>query len=241
MHIFLIGGGSNGRAGKPNDLEPIDKLIVDSTNKSNPNFLFIGLASSYADSYYDLMKKNYRSLGANPVYLKKKNILNNPDIVINKIKEADIIYLAGGDTTKLVREAKKYGIDKLLKEKINSDTVIVGISAGAISLCNDGLSDYKIINNEGDNYSFTDGFSFINISLCPHGQEEKRINDLKNELVNNKKVLVLDNNTSLEIKDNLCKVHKTDNNSKIRLISKNNNKITEIELNDTFNIDTITN
>ena len=62
MHIFLIGGGSNGRAGKPNDLEPIDKLIVDSTNKSNPNFLFIGLASSYADSYYDLMKKNYRLL-----------------------------------------------------------------------------------------------------------------------------------------------------------------------------------
>ena len=241
MHIFLIGGGSNGRAGKPNDLEPIDKLIVESTKKSNPKFLFIGLASSFADSYYDLMKNNYRSLGAVPVYLKKKNILNNPDIVINKIKEADIIYLAGGDTTKLVREAKEYGIDKLLKEKINNDTIIAGISAGAIALCNDGLSDYKIINNEGDNYSFTDGFKFINISLCPHGQEEKRIIDLKDELEVNKKVLVLDNNTCLEIKDSLCKVHKVDKASKVRLISNDNNKINEIELNDKFNIETITN
>ena len=47
---------------------------------------------------------------------KKKNILNNPDIVKNKIKMADIIYFCGGDTIKLVNDLKEYGSEKAVRE-----------------------------------------------------------------------------------------------------------------------------
>ena len=58
MHkLMLIGGGEVGRGNTSYETEKIDQEIVKITNKEHPNFLFIGLASSFSDSYYDIMKK----------------------------------------------------------------------------------------------------------------------------------------------------------------------------------------
>ena len=81
MKLFLIGNGSIGRKGKSNELELFDKIIVEKAKKEKPNFLFIGLASAFSDSYYDIMKNNYKKLGCNTFYLKKSNLVNNPNIV----------------------------------------------------------------------------------------------------------------------------------------------------------------
>ena len=109
--IVLIGGGDIGRGNTLYETKEIDEEIIKMTNKENPNFLFIGLASSYSDSYYDTIKKIYKDLGCNTSYLKKKNIINNPDITKNKILNADIIYIGGGDSIKLINEIKEYKID----------------------------------------------------------------------------------------------------------------------------------
>ena len=57
--LVLIGGGDVGRGNTSYETDVIDRKIVELTNKANPNFLFIGLASSFSDSYYDTMKKIY--------------------------------------------------------------------------------------------------------------------------------------------------------------------------------------
>ena len=152
--FVLIGGGDVGRGNTSYQTEVIDKKVVELTGKVNPNFLFVGLASSFSDSYFDTMKKIYKDLGCECVYLKKKNIINNPDIVKNKIEAADIIYFCGGDSVKLVNDLKEYGIDELLREKIKNDVVIVGISAGAIMCCNKGYSDSLKMRGESDRYEF---------------------------------------------------------------------------------------
>ena len=85
--FVLIGGGDVGRGNTSYQTEVIDKKIVELTGKVNPNFLFVGLASSFSDSYYDVMKHIYKKLGCKTTYLKKSNILNNPDIVRKKIRE----------------------------------------------------------------------------------------------------------------------------------------------------------
>ena len=85
------------------------------------------------------MKKIYKELGCTPVYLKKSNILNNPDIVETKMKDADIIYICGGDSVKLINDIKEYKIDKLLLDAYNNGTVLAGMSAGAILLSNKGF------------------------------------------------------------------------------------------------------
>ena len=166
--FVLIGGGDVGRGNTSYETYNIDKRIVELTGKSNPNFLFCGLASSFSDSYFDTMKKIYKDFGCKCVYLKKKNIINNPDIVKNKIESSDIIYFCGGDSVKLVNDLKEYGIDELLREKVKSDCVIAGISAGAIMCSNDGYSDSLKMRGESDKYDFVPGLGFVDISFCPH-------------------------------------------------------------------------
>lgn len=87
---FLVGGGKVGRGNTSYESEIIDKEVVKVSGKENPNLLFICLASSFSDSYYDTIKKIYKDLGCSIAYLKKKNIINNPQIVIDKINDADI-------------------------------------------------------------------------------------------------------------------------------------------------------
>ena len=94
------------------------------------------------------MKKIYKALGCETVYLKKSNIINNPDIVENKINNADIIYIGGGDTIKLLNDIKEYHIDKLLNKVKEKDIVFAGISAGAILLSKEGYSDSYILRGE---------------------------------------------------------------------------------------------
>lgn len=212
--IMLIGGGDVGRGNTNYETKEIDLEIVKMTNKESPNFLFVGLASDFSDSYYDTMKKIYKELGCNCAYLKKKNIINNPDIVKNKIKEADIIYFCGGDTIKLVNTLKEYHIDELLKEALDENTVLAGISAGAIMLCREGYSDSLKLREESDKYTFVDGLGFIDISLCPHyDKDNEKALELEEDLKDNhKKVVSLGNGVALKIEDDKYEIIKSMNN-----------------------------
>lgn len=216
--IVLIGGGDIGRGNTLYETKEIDEEIIKMTNKENPNFLFIGLASSYSDSYYDTIKKIYKDLGCNNSYLKKKNIINNPDITKNKILNADIIYIGGGDSIKLINEIKEYKIDTLLEEALNKKTVLVGISAGAILLSKEGFSDSLILRGESDKYSFLEGLNLVNINICPHYSLEKSI-QLK-EQINNREIYCLENSTALKIEDDSITIIKANPNNNIYLISK---------------------
>ena len=217
--LMLIGGGDTGRGNTSYETKEIDEEIVRLTDKENPNFLFIGLASSHSDSYYDTMKKIYKELGCTPVYLKKSNILNNPDIVETKIKDADIIYICGGDSVKLINDIKEYKIDKLLLEAYNNGTVLAGMSAGAILLSNKGFSDSLIIRGESDKYEFLNGLNFININFCPHyNTDPKKTTDLEEYLSkHNEEVYCLENCTALEIIDGNISVIKSNSKSKVYL------------------------
>lgn len=204
MKLMLIGGGETGRGDKAYSTGAIDQEIVKMTEKEKPNFLFIGLASNFSDSYYDTMKVIYKDLGCDCAYLKKKNILNNPDIVKNKIKAADIIYIAGGDTIKLIHDLKEYDIVPLLEEAAQENTVLAGISAGAIMLSKEGYSDALKLRGESDKYDFLEGLHFVDITFSPHHSEEK-MKEMMGE-IGNRKVYSLENNTALKIIDNTYEV-----------------------------------
>ena len=62
MKLMLIGGGEIGKGNSSYETLDIDKEIVKMCGKENPNVLFIGLASSFADSYYDYVKKIFKDL-----------------------------------------------------------------------------------------------------------------------------------------------------------------------------------
>ena len=209
MKLMLIGGGEIGRGTKPYETKEIDEEIVKMTNKEKPKLLFIGLANSYAD----------KNLGCETMYLKKKNVTKNPDIVKNKIEEADIIYIGGGDTIKLMNTVKEYKIDELLKKAKERNCVLAGISAGAILLSKSGFSDSYILREESDKYEFIEGLNFIDINICPHfHNDEKKQKDLEDNLKNNnKEVYGLENCTALKIEDNKMIVIKSKKDSNVYL------------------------
>ena len=198
----LVGGGNVGRGNSPYETEVIDKEVVKLTGKSNPNLLFIGLASSFSDSYYDTIKKIYKDLGCTTAYLKKKNIINNPQIVIDKINDADIIYFCGGDSIKLVQDVKEYKLDELFDNKDNC--VFIGMSAGAILLSKSGYSDSLIIRGENDKYEFIEGLGTIPINICPHFNDEAKKKEMTDEL--DREVYGIEDKSCLIIDDNEYKV-----------------------------------
>lgn len=214
MKLMLIGGGEVGRSNKPYTTEEIDKEIVKMTEKDNPNLLFIGLASSFSDSYYDTIKKNFAQLGCKTSYLKKKNIINNKDIVEEKINNADIIYIGGGDSVKLINEIREYEIDKLLQEAAERDCVMAGISAGAILLSKKGYSDSYILRGEKDTYEYVDGISLTDIVISPHYNNIEKKENLK---INNKENLVygIEDDTALKITDDKFEIIKSNKNNNI--------------------------
>lgn len=215
--LVLIGGGDIGRGNTSYETKEIDEEIVKLTGIAKPNLLFIGLASTFSDSYYDTIKKIFKELGCECAYLKKKNIINNPDIVKEKINKADIIYIGGGDTVKLLNDIKEYKIDELLVEAYNRGCVLAGTSAGAILLSNSGYSDSYILRGESNKYEFIKGLGLSNINFCPHYHSSKeKDNELESDLKEFKKpVYCLENCTALEILDNNVKTIKSKENAKV--------------------------
>ena len=88
-------------------------------------------------------------------------ILADEENVENQIKEADTIYLSGGDTEILKEKLIKINFEDLIKGK-----TIAGSSAGALVLAK------RLYNNDND--KFFDGLNILNIKVFCHYSEEKK-------------------------------------------------------------------
>lgn len=224
--FVLIGGGNVGRGNTDYETKVIDEYIVNLCNKKDASFLFIGLASNYSDSYYDTMKLIYKDLGCIPSYLKKKNLINNYDIVKDKILNSDIIYIAGGDTIKLMEKIKEYNLYDLINEACQMDKIIVGNSAGAIMLCNKGYSDSLIIRGESDKYEFINGLGIVDIIISPHYNDLDKKNEFIRE-INDNKVYGIEDLSALLIDGKNISVIKTNDNTNCYYCYKKDNEYVE--------------
>lgn len=230
MKMVLIGGGNIGRADTNYETKQIDEAIVRLSEKTNPKFLFIGLASNFADSYYKVIKDIYKNLGCETGKISNKT-LTHMEVVKQKINNADIIYLGGGDSVRLVNILKETKMDEMLKEAVKKDKVIAGISAGAIALCKHGLSDVEIMNNVSDNYVKVNGLGILDYMFVPHFSSDfkKKKEDLKSVLKENKNIntICADNCVALKVIDDKLEVVKSNKDAKCYKTSFKNELILE--------------
>ena len=224
MKLVLIGGGDIGKGNTNYETKEIDQKILKLVNKDNPNFLFIGFASTYSDSYYDIIKKIYKNLGCNTTYLKRKNLINNRELSIKKINDADIIYIGGGDTIRLKKTIEEYNLKDILDQQVQNNKVIVGISAGAIILSKSGYSDTYILRGEDNKYRFINGYNYFKHNICPHYNNESKEKQL-NKDIKDKEVYCLEDNTALIIDNNKIRVIKSNKNNNIYKISNNKKEL----------------
>jgi dipeptidase E len=172
MNIIAIGGGSL----KKKQTLPIDRFIVKLTGKKFPRVLFIPTASNDEEEYCEAFNRVYGGLlGCRTDHLLLYRSLRDRYAAAKKIGSADLIYVGGGNTLRMMKMWRRLGIDTMLSKAGQQGTVLAGVSAGAICWHEWGHSDSR-------SYSGRKHWSYIKVRglglrpglYCPHLDSEKR-------------------------------------------------------------------
>jgi len=169
--IVAVGGGDI----RSNDSYPIDRFIVGFAQKPKPRVLFIPTASK--DRLGDWVYKRYKSeLNCDVDTLMLLKDLNIKEVEIsNKVLNADIIYVCGGDTSMMMSVWRSRNLDRLLIEAYKRNIVMAGMSAGSICWFTKGYSDIGHDNiNPVRRFKLINGLGVLPFIHCPHYNEEQR-------------------------------------------------------------------
>lgn len=176
--IIAIGGGEIGRIKvyedgrteqKDYETELIDKKILELTGKNDPVLVFIGAASGDSPAYLTAVE-NYFA-GRLKIKVINLNLTEKPNATdIQKIiKQADIIYVGGGNVTTLMQALHETGTDKMLIDAYNKGIIMSGNSAG-------GCVWFEYYDNsEDEDFDGTEstfktkkGLGLVKGYFCPH-------------------------------------------------------------------------
>ena len=133
--IIAIGGGGFGR--NPND-PIIEKYILDQCNISKPKVAFFPTATAEDKQYIINFYKAFSKLNCTPFNVSLFQKTHNLKSIIEK---SDIIYIGGGNTKSMLGVFKEWELDKILIQAYKKGKILAGVSAGAICLFNQGITD----------------------------------------------------------------------------------------------------
>ena len=187
----------------------VAKLLPEYTNNdcSGKNVVFIPTASAPDGFpfYIEADRKALKKLGLNVNDLEISKA--SKDEITSKIKNADYIFVAGGNTFFLLQEMKRTGVDKLINEHINDEKLYIGSSAGSAILSKNieylkFMDDPKIATELRNDFS---ALSAIDFYIVPHFNNfpfkkvaEKTIKEYSGKIdlrpINNKQVIVFKKN-----------------------------------------------
>ncbi|UCC16068.1 MAG: Type 1 glutamine amidotransferase-like domain-containing protein [Dehalococcoidales bacterium] len=207
--IVALGGGEIGRPGYPVETTAIDEEIIRLSGKISPVLLFVPTATKDSELYIDTVHRHFgERLGCkiDTLCLVRDNLRYWE--IRQKISNADIIYVGGGNTLRMMKLWRKIGLDKILLEAYEKGTVLSGLSAGAICWFRYGSSDSRKYKNPQASLIKVRGLNFINGLFCPHyNVEADRKPHLKALMRNNSGVAIaVDNCCAIEIIDDSYRI-----------------------------------
>ena len=161
-HIVAIGGW-----GLVNDLgRPLPAFLAELTGRERPRACYLGTAggdrSSGTAAFYE---------GFSPVAeARHLPLFSRPDEIEAHIREADIVYVGGGNTVNMLAIWRIHGVDLLLREAWERGAVLAGVSAGSLCWFESGVTD-----SFGPALAhFDGGLGLLPGSNCPHYDGEAR-------------------------------------------------------------------
>ena len=213
-NYILMGGRDKNFTGKSKILNSIFQF------KDTNDILYIPLAN---DNYLEGLKHFVDQIN------RKINIrvldINN----INEFKELtlkyEIIIIPGGCYNLLYERLSKYELIDHFKSLDNK--VILGISAGAILLCEYGMGDKDVFidNNEYYNFKMVKGLGILPYTICPHYQKNELVifNDIYKEYPFD--AFCLEDDTAILISGSDIDIIKDTLRNSVYKINKNNGYI----------------
>ncbi len=195
-----------------------DKEIIKLSGKKRPNILFIPTASLDSPDYIEFISRYFSTIfncRVKVLYLIKQ--IGSTKKISDEILGADIIYVGGGNTAKMMRVWKKYGVDKALKKALDKNIVLSGVSAGGICWFDGGNSDSRRKNNPRADLIKVQGLGFIKAIFSPHYKsDDSRRAHLKKIMRHDSRVAIAaDDYCALEIINNKFRVIRADSKSNI--------------------------
>ncbi len=168
MRIIAIGGGDVGAG----ETLAIDKEIIRQSGKSNPHVLFIPTASDDSEDYAASVRSTYEGEGCTVDVLRLLST-DTRESAKEKLAIADLIYVGGGNTKKMLEVWRAAGLDKMLADFIAQDKPVSGLSAGAICWFRVANSDWPLYYDIPDtNTSALECLGFVDLAICPHTRDE---------------------------------------------------------------------
>ena len=181
-------------------------------NTESKKILFIPTATNVDEykKYIHLTQKAFEDFGYE---------VENFDVSIfsentakEKLSEAKIVFISGGNTFYLLQELKRKNLTSYLKERIENGLLYIGESAGSVIATPNieyaSIVDDKTLATELEDYT---GLNLVDFYIVPHFEEEPFVESSRNtvelykdkldlKLINNKEAILVENNNFTIIK-----------------------------------------
>ena len=184
----------------------IDQEIINLSGKRRPNLLFVPTASLDDEAYCARIEQHFgNTLGCDVDMLLLYREARDKKLMRDKILTADIIYVGGGNTLRMMKLWRKLGLPAWLDKARRKGTVLSGLSAGCICWFRQGNSDSRKFADASNNTLIkVRGLDYVDLLVCPHYDVEKhRQPALKSMMQNTPGVAIgLDNGSAIQIVDN---------------------------------------
>ena len=181
-------------------------------NTESKKILFIPTATNIDEykKYIHLTQKAFEDFGYE---VENFDIsIFSEEIAKEKLSEAKTVFISGGNTFYLLQELKRKNLTSYLKERIENGLLYIGESAGSVIAAPDieyaSIVDNKTLATELNDYT---GLNLVDFYIVPHFEEEPFVEGSRNmvelykdkldlKLINNKEVILVENNNFTIIK-----------------------------------------
>ncbi|MFW6175072.1 MAG: Type 1 glutamine amidotransferase-like domain-containing protein [Chloroflexota bacterium] len=197
--IVAIGGGEI----RLHETFGIDEEIVRLTGKPNPSALFIPTAGNDSEEYWHAFDDMYgRRLGCRTDVLYLLHQDPGKQLIEDKILSADLVYVGGGNTLRMMRRWRRLGVDRVLRKAHENGAVLSGLSAGAVCWFSHGHSDsQRFYDPDNWDYIRVTGIGLINALAVCHYTSEDRADSFNDMVAKHRQTgVALDNNSALIVR-----------------------------------------
>lgn len=169
-NLVLIGGGLYASTARP-----MLEFGLSLSDKDKPKVLLIPTAKDSEKTFATFSRQAQNMYGEDigtPVdMLHTYSDMPTADELQAKFDDADVLYIAGGNSRYAFEQWREHGIDIMITDAMRKGKIISGISAGALAFFNDGLSDseqYEVASGEPWKLREVTGLGHIDTTISPH-------------------------------------------------------------------------
>lgn len=238
--IIASGGGEIGRPGFDIETMTIDLEAIRLVNKKKPTILFIPTASgdqiAYCETVEDYFGKKLDCTVEHLLLIKERY---SEKELQEKCARADMMYVGGGNSLRMMKRWRFTGFDAILKNQIKTDKILYGLSAGSICWFSYGGSFARRFINQEAELIRVRGLGLLPYINCPHynmetKEQNGRREQFKNLMKKNRSVgIANDSCAAIEFNKNKYRIISAKTTAKVYKVYWKNGEYQETELNNT--------